>query len=154
MYQLKVHINYIESYLESSEFTDRSINIFLAIASSSSICGWAIWQQYDFVWAFIIALSQLVTVIKRFLPYRARIKPLAGILHEFEEIMIYAELKWFDVSEGNLTDEEVHKLQFKVKSSKSKSLKKFLPLKTLPLASKRFIKAEEVATKYFENFYA
>ena len=154
MYQLKVHVNYVELYLERSELIDRCINILLAVTSNSSICGWAIWQQYSFVWAVIIAASQLINSVKGFLPYKSRIKPLAGLLHELEELMIFAETRWFDVSESNLTDEEIHKLQFKIRSTKIKSLKKFFPSGTLPEDNKKFSKAENIARTYFNNFYS
>ena len=71
LYQLKVHTNYLELYLESSTNVDRGMNIFLAITSSSSICGWAVWQQYSFVWGAAIAASQLITAIKGFLPFKS-----------------------------------------------------------------------------------
>ena len=74
LFQLRVHVNYLELYMEHSELIDKSINIFLAVTSSTSICGWAIWNKYSFVWAVIIAASQLINAVKQFLPYRTRLK--------------------------------------------------------------------------------
>ncbi len=42
----------------------------------SSIAAWEIWQEYQMVWAVIIALSQVITAIKPFLPFRQRLKPI------------------------------------------------------------------------------
>ncbi len=153
LYQIKVHLNYLELYLQDSEMKDRSINIFLAITSSGSIAGWAIWQQAAILWAVIIAASQVVTVIKNFLPYKTRMKSLSGIVQEFEDIILFTEKRWFDVSEGNLTEEEIHNLQFEVRTRKTKALKKHLGNNTLPEKSKLLSKAQNSADVYFNNFY-
>ena len=145
LYQIKVHLNYLELYLQDSEMKDRSINIFLAITSSGSIAGWAIWQQAAILWAVIIAASQVVTVIKNFLPYKTRMKSLSGIVQEFEDIILFTEKRWFDVSEGNLTEEEIHNLQFEVRTRKTKALKKHLGNNTLPEKSKLLSKAQNSA---------
>jgi len=154
LYQLKVHLNYLELYLQRSEIIDRYLNIFLAISSSSSIAGWAIWQSGAIVWAIIIALSQVINVIKNLLPFKTRMKSLSGIANEFGEIDIYAEQKWFDVSEGKLTEEEIHNLQFSIRQKKTKSLKKHLGNCTLPENSILMSKAQKATDIYFNNFYS
>lgn len=153
LYQLRVHVNYLELYMEQSEFFDKSVNIFLAVTSSSSICGWAIWNKYSFIWAVIIAASQLVSAIKQFLPYRTRLKAISGILREFDELLTFSEMKWFDVAEGNLADAEINKLQYEIRSKKTNALQKHLGVNTLPTKSKLFEKAKEIATTYINNFY-
>ncbi len=153
LYQLKVHTNYISAYLEESELYNRYINAFLSVTSSSSICGWAIWQEYDYIWAFIIAFSQLINVVKAYLPYKSRMKPLSGLLHEFEQLMIQAESKWYEVSEGQLTNKGIHNLRFAIRSQKIKSLKKSFPSGILPENKKLFDGATEKANTYFSNFY-
>jgi hypothetical protein len=139
--------------MEQSEFIDKSVNIFLAVTSSSSICGWAIWNRFDFVWAVIIATSQLVSAVKQFLPYRTRLKAISGILREFEELLTFYEMKWFDVAEGNLTDAEINKLQYEMRSKKTKILHKHLGANTLPTKGKLFEKAKDTANTYINNFY-
>ena len=154
LYQLRVHVNYTEIYLGKSEITDRNLNIFLAATSSSSICGWAVWQEYSFIWALIIASSQFLNAIKTFLPFKRRKKSLSGLLHELEELLIFAEMRWYDVSEGKLTEEEIHKLQFQIRSRKTKSLKKYFPNQTLPEKMEYFDIAEQRAQTYIKNFYS
>src|SRR5690554_3221033 len=100
IYQLKVHIAFIELLLERSERIDRGLKMFLAIASSSSIGAWVIWKQLSWVWAAIIACSQVVSAIAQYLPYRHRIKAYSSLLNELEEIMIQAEFKWHAIADG------------------------------------------------------
>lgn len=79
MVQIKAWIFYLDVYTEDSYRWDRIINIVVAIASSTSIAAWAIWQKYSFVWSIIIAISQVLTTIKGFLPYSKRLKMLGKV---------------------------------------------------------------------------
>lgn len=153
LFALRVHVNYLEKYMEHSELIDKSINIFLAVTSSTSICGWAIWNRYSFVWAVIIAVSQLINAVKQFLPYRTRLKASNGIMRELEELSTLTEMKWFDVAEGNLKNEEINKLQFEIRAKKIKSVQKHLGINTLPTKKKLFNNAEKTAKIYINNFY-
>ena len=153
LYQLRVHVYYLGLYFEQSERIEKGINAFLAITSSSSICGWAVWNKYGFIWAMIIAASQLVTAIKQFLPFKTRMKAIGGLVRELEELLNFAEMKWFDVAEGNLTNEEINKLQFEIRNKKSKLLHKYLGHQSLPEKRKLFNKAKEMARIYVKNFY-
>lgn len=153
MYDLKSHSNYVEEYLHRTEHADRLINILLAVASSSSIGAWVVWQQYGFAWGFIIAASQVVAAIKPFLPYRSRLKALSGLSHDLEELSILAETKWFGVSGGLMTAEEINKLQFDIRLKKHKVYKKHLGNLSLPDKQVYMRSAEEAASQHFKNYY-
>lgn len=56
MVQIKAWIFYLDIYAENSYKWDRRINMYGAIASSSSIAAWAIWKEWSYVWAVIIAI--------------------------------------------------------------------------------------------------
>ena len=79
LFELRVHVNYLEKYMEQSEFIDKFINFFLAVTSNGSICSWVIWKEYNYIWAGIIAASQLINVLKQFLPYRTRLKSTSAL---------------------------------------------------------------------------
>jgi hypothetical protein len=153
LFELKVHVNYLEQYMEHSEFIDKTLSIFLAITSSSSICGWAIWNDYSFVWAVLIAASQLINAVRPFLPYRTRLKATSGIMKELEELLIIAEKNWFDVAEGKLDDKEINELRFEVRTKKVKTLHKYLGANTLPTKGKLLSKATKTAETYVKNYY-
>lgn len=152
LHQLKTHIGFIELLLEKSEGIDRALKIALAIASSSSIGAWVIWNHLSWVWAGIIAFSQVVSALNPFLPYKNRIKAYSSLLHELEELMIQAEFKWHAIAEGQLTATEINKARFEVRSTKQKSLKKHIQT-TIPTNTKLHAKAEEAASQYLANFY-
>ena len=153
LYQLKVHVIYLELYLHDADFKDKAINIFLACTSSGSIAGWAVWREMAIIWALVIATSQVVTVIKNILPYKARIKAMSGLIHDLEDVLLRAEEKWFDVSEGRLTEEEINKLRFDIRTKKTNALKKHLGTSTLPARQKLLEKAQTAADIYIDHFY-
>ena len=154
LYQLRVHVNYLEIYMERSEYLDKGVNMFLAITSSSSICGWAIWNKFGFIWGLIIAVSQLINAIKYFLPYRNRMKSLNKIVRDLDELLVVYEMKWFDVSEGKLTEAEINNLQFEMRKKKLQSLSKHIGSNTLPVKNKYFLVAKDKANTYIKNFYS
>ena len=152
IYQLKTHIGFLELLLERAEMKDRGLKIVAAIASSSSIGAWAIWKEYSYLWAGIIAFSQVMSAVTPYFPYKRQIKAYSSLLHELEELMIQAEFKWHSVSEGELTKAEIHKIRFDIRTAKRKSLKKHIQT-TIPTDSKLHAKAELSARSYFNNFY-
>jgi hypothetical protein len=152
LYQLKTHIGFIEKQLEKSERIDRYLTVFLAITSFSSIGAWAIWNEQSFLWASIIAFSQVITAITPSLPYKNRIKAYPSLLHELEELMIRAEFKWHSISEGQLTPTEINEARFKIRAAKQKSLKKYVST-TIPTDDELHAQAEESAFAYLSNFY-
>ena len=106
--ELKAQVAYLHGYAASDEFKDKTINIFLAIASSSSIAAWAIWKEHQLVWACIIAISQVVTAVKPFLPYRQRLKATSDLNTNIQSIFLEAEQGWYAVAEGLLTEAQIH----------------------------------------------
>jgi len=75
---------------------DRNLNIFLALASSGSIAGWAIWNDYPIVWGVIIASSQVLTVVKPYFPYFKYVKELNKKCYQVDGLSIEAEKLWYD----------------------------------------------------------
>ncbi|WP_102024994.1 hypothetical protein [Serratia sp. FGI94] len=152
LYQLKVHIGFIELLLERAEYIDRMMKITLAVSSSVSIGSWAIWSEFSYMWGAIIALSQIISAINPFLPYSSRIKSYSSLLRELEELMTQSEIKWYSISEGRISFYEINKARFDIRKAKQKSIDKYIQT-TIPSASKLQDKAEKFAGEYFYNFY-
>ncbi|NHR07905.1 hypothetical protein HA052_22180 [Chromobacterium haemolyticum] len=153
LFQLKVHINYVEAHIHEAEKYDRRFKMFMAVSSSASIGAWAIWKDLSFLWAAIIALSQVIAAISPHLPYRERLKTYASMLHELEEVFIQAEAKWHDVALGKYDEGEINKARTNLRLQKQKILKKHLPSTVIPDDSEKADKAEELALSYFSTFY-
>jgi hypothetical protein len=153
LYELKVHTSYLSIYLLKTEKIDTTINAFLAVASSGSIAGWAMWKDYQFVWASIIVLSQFITAIKTFLPYNLRIKNISKVLKEMELLSIEYEKQWFYISEGEKTIEEINTLRFEIKEKKSKIMSKYFTTNILPSNKKYLNEAEDIVLININNYY-
>lgn len=115
MVQIKAWIFYLDVYTEDSYRWDRIINIVVAIASSTSIAAWAIWQKYSFVWSIIIAISQVLTTIKGFLPYSKRLKMLVPFMEDLKFLYNKIEYNWFKVASGDLSEDEINELLYSFK---------------------------------------
>ncbi len=153
-YQLKVHAYYVELHLVRTEMIDRSLKILLAITSSTSIGAWVIWREYAIVWGSVIAISQVITAIGSVLPYRERLKAFAGLLGDLEELAVYTEMKWLEISRGMLTEAEIAKSLSDIRSRKHKLLKKHFPSTVIPANGGFIKKAEQLTNAYLQVFYA
>lgn len=151
--ELRSRSFYLQRLLEINQKTERTINCFLAITSSSSIAGWAIWHEYSFVWAVLIASSQVVTAVRGFLPYAVRIKNLKQASKEMNDLMIHAETRWISVANGSLTDEEVQMERLDVKKRVNTIVDKGLGVDPIPKDDAAFKYAEHEAECYFRRYY-
>ena len=115
MVQIKAWIFYLDVYTEDSYRWDRIINIVVAIASSTSVAAWAIWKKYSFVWSIIIAISQVLTTIKGFLPYSKRLKMLVPFMEDLKFLYNKIEYNWFKVASGDLSEDEINELLYSFK---------------------------------------
>jgi hypothetical protein len=149
--ELKVHVIYLHLYISKDEKVDRIIDIFLAILSSTSIAAWAVWQQYPMVWAGLIAVSQIITAIKPFLPYKTRIKLLSELNDQIQILSLECEKGWFDVSEGVLTNREIHAKRMEFKNKTAKAERTVLNSTTFPKNDRLLKMAEQEADKYFSS---
>ncbi|WP_460152794.1 hypothetical protein [Pseudomonas sp. S2_B07] len=153
MQNLKAHVYYLELYQLGSESIERWIGITLAVASSASIGGWVIWKDYAFVWALLIMITQVISVVYKFLPFKARIKPLSTAGIELSVLSDDAEKGWFDVSEGNLTEKEINEKKFAIRKKKSAVMKSAFSGMVLPENQKLMSKAVDQMHVYFKSHY-
>lgn len=153
MTQFKFSLFYLDEHFGACVRIDRIITIFLAIAASTSIGGWAIWQQYAFVWALIIAASQVLGVINQYLPYKKRIKEIAELKGKLTPVYNETEYKWLNVQKGELTDQEINDLCYKYNKQWSELDGQFFQADVLP-SNEEFIKAaERRKNEYFAKMF-
>lgn len=151
--QLKFDEVYVSRYLQKSERCETRINAFLALVSAGSVSTWALWQKYDFVWAAIVMVSQILTVLKPYLPFKNRVAPLKAAGFAYEEIFLKAESKWHIVAEGQISEEKINDLLFELKSEQSKSWKKLAGDISLPDDKNLRRVADQTTGEYFLHNY-
>lgn len=150
LYRMKTHAVYADLLLAKTEAVDRSIKIFLAIVSSGSIAGWAIWKNADFLWGVIIAASQVLSAIREYLPYKERMKALSALARELDELATHTEIKWLEITAGELTDKEMRKLHADMLIKASGAAQKHFPNSAIPNVPTLMSEAEATATRYLE----
>ncbi|MPM63545.1 hypothetical protein SDC9_110425 [bioreactor metagenome] len=153
MVQLKAWMFYLDEYTDDSYKWDKRINIFLAITSSSSIAAWAIWNKYGFVWALLIALSQVVTAIKPQLPFSKRLETLCKISNQLQILFNKADYNWYKVSNGELAEEQINDLLFELKKQYIDTIGKTLEADPLPENGQFKAVADTKTEKYFQDTY-
>jgi hypothetical protein len=94
---------------------DRAMNIFLALTSSGSIAAWAIWDKYGMIWALIIAISQVVTVLKPYFPYYKYVKELNGKRLKIDDLNIDFEKLWDKIQTEKIREDEASEIYFELK---------------------------------------
>jgi hypothetical protein len=146
---LRRDARYVDLCLAQTETIDRCLKGFIAIAASSSIAGWAVFKEYSFVWASVVAAAQVLQVIKEYLPYKMRLKALTGLSQDLNSISLSAENHWYNVSTGALYNEDIHDLRFDLKVRKQAALQKAFPSAGLPLNKKLSERAERETLEYF-----
>jgi hypothetical protein len=69
---------------------------FIALASSSSIAAWAIWQSMPQIWGAIVALSQILLLVKGLIPFLKNERALLEMSYSFEALYLEYEVLWND----------------------------------------------------------
>ncbi|PMY71018.1 MULTISPECIES: hypothetical protein [Pseudomonas] len=149
---IRTHAYYLALYQEQSESFERWINITLAVASSSSIAAWAIWKDHAFVWSVFIALTQLLSVAYKFLPFKSRIKPLSSASIEMSVLADEAEKEWYRVSNGDFSGGEVNDKRFSLRKRSSKIMSNFSTV-SLPKSERLLAKAKNETVTYLSGIY-
>lgn len=151
MVQIKAWVFYLDIYAESSYKWERRIDIFSAIASSGSIAAWTLWEDFSYVWAFIIAVSQVLTAIRSFLPYSRRLKFLVPFIESLKLLYNKIEYNWLKVASGDLTEEEINELLYNFKEEFTNIENKNLKEVTLVECRKFQEIADNKTNLYFTN---
>ena len=154
MVQVKFSVYYVDQYYGNSVKIDRRLNMFLAIVACGSIAGWAIWNKFALIWACIVALSQVINVLKPYLPYSKRVELLQK--YYIDSSLLYAKMEydWLNVANGSLTENEINDVLFKYVSEEITFPGKYLVDDYLTKNDRCKEKADELTNEYFKkNFW-
>ena len=150
---MKSHAVYANEYFVSSDATDRKITGFLAITSSTSIAGWALWKDYSILWASLIAASQVLNALRPVLPYQRRIAPLRALSYAYEDLFLQVEGKWGGIERGEFTAEEIDEMLVKFRSDKARLWRKTIDSIAIPHDEAFYRKADQLTAQYFRVHY-
>jgi hypothetical protein len=146
------HTRYLHKYLERCESIDRNISMYTAIASSASIGGWVIWQQAGWVWGTIIAISQVIGAIRKFLPYSTQAEKLRSLDSHYARLLTRIEGEWFRVRSSLLTEAEINDLITRFKTEQDEIEDATFSTVTLPDKKRLLTKAGADTVNHFKSY--
>lgn len=144
---------YIRRYRDTVAVKVRWLGILKAIASSAGIAGWVIWKEYAFIWAVIIACSQVADALKEIFPF-TRVHRSAG-QHAvmLDSMLIDALLEWENVFAGRLSESEIMNRRHRLMKLQHDAERKNFP-DGLATKTNVFALAQQEAKVYFTTMYS
>ena len=91
---------YYSKYYSFVSKLERSVYIFCSAISCGSVAGWFVWGKVPFLWATLIAISQIITVSWPLLPYSRRRIGLEMMIPKLRTLANEMEHEW-DVYNGD-----------------------------------------------------
>jgi hypothetical protein len=153
LYELIFHGYLLQAHCQAAGATDRKVKAILAITSSTSLGIWAVFKAYPLLWAGIIVVTQIITATSKYLPYTSRLKAAGACTHDFREIQNWAESKWCEIIDGELTDIQINKARSELQSKTARALKLHFPLDGLPSHDDFNVIATEQSQLYLSTHY-
>lgn len=153
LYELVFHSYLLQEHCQKAANIDRWVKAGLAITSTTSLGIWAVFKAYPEIWAAIIVTTQIVSATSKQLPFTARLKASSACVHEFREILNWAEAKWCEILDGELTDGQVNKARSDIQIRTAKVLKTHFPLDGLPRDEELNQRATDQAEQYLTTQY-
>jgi hypothetical protein len=152
MLELKVATAYIRRYRDHLGRWTTGLGTVRAIASSGGIAGWAVWHEYAFVWALIIAASQVVDALKDVFPFTKKHKAASAHTIILGSLFIDAQLEWENIFSGRYTDDEITKRRHKLMKLQHDAERTSFP-DGLAFQEALFAQAQQEAQDYFKATY-
>ncbi|UZS00216.1 hypothetical protein [Chondrinema litorale] len=106
---------YSNQILKKYQKFDLYLNVFLVIAASSSIGAWVIWQKLPYLWAVILGVSQLFTIIKPYLLFQKYIKVFSEKSLQWQYLTIDLEEFWYNINYKKMDEDNVSHKFFELK---------------------------------------
>lgn len=93
------------------------VNIFLGIATSSSIGGWALWENTSpYLWGTIIGLSQLITILRPNFAFSKYVSVFSEKEKLWRKLSIEVEELWHHISIDNIGPKDAIKQFFSLRN--------------------------------------
>jgi hypothetical protein len=85
-----------------ANLTGQGYTIFLAIIASTSVAAWAVWSKYPVIWAVIVAISQVLHVIKPHVPFLKQGGVYRDMSNTFDSLYLQYEKLWYKLEQGSM----------------------------------------------------
>lgn len=152
MVRLKAASLYIRYYRDYLGRLVTAVATVRGVASSASIAGWAIWQSHSFMWASIIAASQVTDAVKDVFPITKQHKAAGDLAAVLENLFIDAQLEWDNIFSGKYTNDQISTRLHKLRGLMPQAEHRNFPT-GLAIRPNLQTLAKDDATAYFRETY-
>lgn len=149
MYQKKHRIFYLDLYREKYVLINIVLRCITALTSSASIAAWAIWKDFAYVWAFIIAVSQVISAIYEILPFKNRIIDMSALSSKWSGLYTQIEHEWYLIQNEEISDNDINDLITKYTQAWDAIDDNFFKNDVLPKNIRIENKSKEATKNYF-----
>jgi hypothetical protein len=152
MIELKVAAEYIELHRDYLSRWVMTLGVLKSIASSVSIGAWLIWKEYQFLWAAIIAASQIAEALKEVFPFAKKYKAASELTSAYANFFISARHEWAVIVSGGYSPKQINDRLLELRKSLLEAEQKSFPE---GLAKKTDLsrQAEERTKEFFSTNY-
>jgi hypothetical protein len=150
--QLKADTFYVRDYRNALGRLVTGVSAIRAVASSGGIAAWVIWKQYAYLWAFLIAASQVVDALKNVFPFYKRRGELSKWSRTLNRLFVEAQRDWEAIASGRRTNAQISELSHRLRVRKERAEEKYIP-HGLALRNDLFVKAQSEASRFFASRY-
>jgi hypothetical protein len=151
--QLKLDACYVRDYRNSIAKWETGVASVRAIASSASIGAWVIWNKYAFVWASVIAVSQVADALRDVFPFRKRRQSLSGWSNALNRLFVDAQRDWDSISAGSVPNGKISTLTHQLRQKMQRYEQTYIP-DGLPREQKLFESAQLEMESFFLTRYS
>ena len=107
---MKFKATYLNKVSNRAYHLGNAYSIFFALASASSVAAWAMWDRYPIIWALIVAVSQLLHIIKPYIFFIKSDKEFIEMSLLFEGIYLTYEKLWYELQKEQHDTETAEKV--------------------------------------------
>ncbi|CAH8187650.1 conserved hypothetical protein [Vibrio aestuarianus] len=107
---------YLSEVSKRSYYWGNAYSFILAFGSAGSVAAWAVWKDFPTVWAAVVAFSQFLHIAKPYLPFLKNERDFFEMGHQYEILYLSYEKLWFKYEKGQLSDDEVEKEYYRLRS--------------------------------------
>lgn len=153
MTQKKFTLIYLGKHYHRNVKIERWMNTILAVVSTGSLGALLFLDQHQYFLTVILALAQILTAARPYLPYQYRMKEIEKGLFVLNSLYCEIEEKWLSIASGKLTDEEINTIFYTYMRKWDELDAKILKEDSLPRRKKLVTQANDEKDKYFEVMF-
>lgn len=149
----KFHIVYLGLHYGKCVKIERWLNIVLAVISTGSLGALLFTDEAQKALIIILALAQIVTAAKPYLPFQSRMNEIDKGLVALNLIYNDIEKEWNSIFNGEYDEHTINQLYYDLSKRWEKADAEILKNDSLPQKEKLILKADKEKNHYFEVMF-